>query len=168
MCRGQSPEVTIVRMSQLLETVGLSFSARAYPGGAPVRDRGHVALLERLRRRIPSTLEWRVEVPVVPMAAGPPDLRAWDAVIVGPDWRIGIEAETRVRDSQSLCRRTSLKLRDGDVDGVVLLLTDSRWHRELLRLAGPELRTLCPVAARPAMQALSAGLAPTGNALIVL
>lgn len=156
-------------MAHLLETVGLTLVARAYPGAAPVRDGVHVALLDRLRRRLPATLGWRVEVPVVAVhGSGPPDLRAWDAVIAGPGWRVAVEAETHVRDSQGLCRRLSLKLRDGDVDAVILLLVDSRWHRELLRLAEPELRTLCPVGARAALRALSDGHRPPGNAIVVL
>ena len=61
------------------------------------------------------------------------DLRAWDALIRGSGWRCGVEAETRPRDLQALERRLALKLRDGAVDMLVLLLLDSRYNRALVR-----------------------------------
>ena len=52
-------------------------------------------------------------------------------------WRHGYEAETRPTDLQALERRIELKARDGEVDGVSLLLIDSRHNREFVR-ANPE------------------------------
>jgi len=168
LCRAESKAVSVVRTSQLLEVVGLELSARAYPGSSPVRDGGHIALLGRLRARLHPSLTWRTEQPVIETStAAFRDLRAWDAMIGGIEWSIGIEAETHVRDTQALQRRVSLKQRDGAVDAVVLLLTDSTWHRELLRSV-PELLAEYPVTARTALRALRDGHRLKGNALVLL
>lgn len=167
--RGQSPDVSIVRAAQVLETVGLELSARAFPAGTPVRDGGQIALLARLRGRIHPALPWREEVPVVELAtAGLVDRRAWDAGIDAPGVRVRIEAETRVGDLQALERRLALKQRDGLPGCMILLLADTRHHRTLLEDAGDGLRALFPVRQRAALLALRAGRSPGGNALILL
>ena len=78
---------------------------RAYPAGDPIRDAGHTRLLDRLRRDLASGLQWRSEVPL-PIEG---DLRAWDAVIGGPGWRLMVEAETLIDDVQALERRLALE-----------------------------------------------------------
>jgi hypothetical protein len=67
----------------------------------------------------------RTEVPL-PIVG---DLRAWDAVIRGVDWRRPVEAETVVDDIQALERRLALKVRDGGVDGVILVIADTPRNR---------------------------------------
>jgi hypothetical protein len=169
ICRGRSPNVSIVRAAQVLEAVGLELSARAFPAGTPVRDAGQLALLARFRRRIHANLEWREEVPVVELAtAGVIDHRAWDAALDGPGVRVRVEAETHVGDVQALERRVALKQRDGAVPCVVLLLADTRHHRMLLEVAGDGLRAAFPVNQRSALAALRDGRTPKGNALVLL
>src|SRR5688572_9305039 len=128
--RGLTRGLTIEQSVVLLAGVGLELSARTYPAGEPLRDAGHVALLERFRGVLHASLRVRTEVPF-PM---PGDLRAWDLVLLGSDWRHAYEAETRPRDRQALERRLALKARDGDVEAVSLLLTDSRHNRDFVRL----------------------------------
>ena len=137
---------------------------RLYPGGDPIRDAAQFGLLSRLRGRIHPDLRWRTEVPL-PL---PGDRRAWDAVIAGPGFVVGVEAETRLRDIQAVARRTNLKQRDGALDRVLLLVADTRANRHALRQASDVLSTGFPVAQRDALRALNAGRAPAGNALIVL
>src|SRR3954469_7498326 len=87
ICRGQSPDLTIVRTAQLLAVIGLDLSARAFPSGPSVRDAGQVGLRKRLRARLPASLGWRTEVPGLDLPdAGSIDRRAWDAMIEGPGW----------------------------------------------------------------------------------
>jgi hypothetical protein len=161
--------VSIVRAAQVLEAVGLELSARAFPGGPPVRDGGQVRLLARLRGRISSELSWSEEVPVVELSTpGAIDHRAWDAGIDGPGVVVMVDAETHVGDLQALERRVALKQRDGHVGCVLLLLADTRHHRELLSAAGHGLRVAFPVSQRVALAALRAGRSPRGNALILL
>jgi hypothetical protein len=166
ICRGQSRNVSIMRVAELLEVVGLELGARAYPGSTPVRDRAQRSLLGRLRARVAPSLSWRLEVPVVDVA-GSLDRRAWDACITGADWLIGVDAETHVADWQAVQRRITMKQRDGQVDSVLLLLLESRWHRQVL--AGAEdLRGLFPVSARSALRALADGRRPGGSSIVLL
>ena len=175
ICRGGSPDVSIVRLAALLAAVGLDLSARAYPGGPPVRDRAHLALLGRLRQELPGSLTWRVEVPVVGDGpnglGGSPtwtDRRAWDARIEGSGWRIGVEAETRLGDVQALERRIALKERDGGIGVVLLLVNDTAHNRRILRDLSPGLRPRFPGSTRIALARLRLGQAPTSSTVIVL
>jgi transcriptional regulator with XRE-family HTH domain len=169
VCRGRSPDLSIVRAAQLMAVLGLELSARAFPAGPAVRDRAQVALLERLRARISPALSWRTEVPVIELPeSGRRDLRAWDAGIDGPGWSVRLDAETHIGDLQAVQRRVALKQRDGRVGCVILLLAETRHHAVLLRLAGDGLAAEFPVPARQALRALAAGRSPGGNALIRL
>jgi transcriptional regulator with XRE-family HTH domain len=168
-CQGRSPNVSLVLLARLAAIVGLELAGRTFPGGQPLRDGAQRALLERLRARVSLSTRWEVEVPVVlEPVEDRTDLRAWDAVVSSSDWRAGIEAETNVRDLQALLRRLALKKRDGDVKGgVVLALSDSRHHRELVRAAGPAFASAFPVPARQALARLRLGEAP-GDAVLLL
>jgi hypothetical protein len=156
--------LSIQQASTLLAAVGLELSIRTYPRGEPLRDAAHVALLERFRVRIHRTLRFRTEVPF----PAPDDRRAWDAVVYGAAWRHGVEAETRPRDRQALERRLALKLRDGDVTSMSLLLLDSRHNRDFVRANHEVLLERFPVPGRRALELLGAGANPAGDSLILL
>lgn len=98
----------MVVLSRLCAVVGLDLTARAYPGGSPIRDAGHARLLARLRAHLHESLRWLTEVPL----PNPGDPRAWDAMIRGAGWRYGTEAEPNPIDGQALIRRLTLKERD--------------------------------------------------------
>jgi transcriptional regulator with XRE-family HTH domain len=161
---GRVPDVGVVRLSSMLAIVGLDLSLRAYPGGAPLRDAGHAALLARFRARLHPSLDWRIEVPL----PGPSDRRAWDAMIRGASWRYGVEAETHPTDGQALARRLEMKVRDGNVDGLILVLAPTRHGRAFLAAAGDLLAPLFPVPAGLALERLAAGVDPGGSALVVV
>jgi transcriptional regulator with XRE-family HTH domain len=162
--RGLVATLTIDQASRLLAVVGLELSARAYPAGTPTRDAAHAALLGRLRGRLHGSLRWSTEVPL-PV---PGDLRAWDAVITGSGWWVGVEAETRPRDTQALLRRLGLKARDGEADVVLLALTDSRQNRDLVRSHRDDFATRFPIGGRRALELLGAGARPDGSAIVIL
>ena len=162
--RGGLDDLGLIAASELLAVVGLELSVRAYPSGGPLRDAAQQALLERLRSRIHRTLDWATEV-ALPLVG---DLRAWDALIRGRDWRCGVEAETRPRDLQALERRLALKMRDGAVDMLVLLLLDSRYNRALVREHADALHERFPIPGARALELLGAGVSPGGSALILL
>lgn len=162
--RGLSHGLTIQRASELLGVVGLELAAQAYPSGEPLRDRAHAALLDRLRVRLHPSLRFRTEVPF----PDPRDRRAWDAVVAGPGWRNGVEAETRPRDRQALERRLALKLRDGDVTHLTLLLLDSRHNRAFVRAHGDVLRDAFPLPGSRALELLAAGVDPGASAIVLL
>lgn len=175
ICRGQSKDVSIVRLSGLLAAVGLDLSARAFPGGLPVRDAAHISLLARFRARIPATVAWHAESPVVGSTSsshesspGVLDRRAWDAVIEGAGWRVGVEAETGLSDLQALERRIALKQRDGDVVAVLLVVNDTAHNRRIVADAGARLREQFPGTAHMAFRLLAAGEPPAKNTILVL
>jgi hypothetical protein len=162
--RGKAPHLTIVQASELLAAVGQELAIRAYPGGQPLRDTAHLALLGRLRALLHPSLTWRSEVPL----PSPGDLRAWDAMILGSDWRQGVEAETRLHDVQALQRRILLKQRDGDVDHVILLLADTRHNRTLLHGPGSVLTETFPMSARGLLGSLATGVYPAASGVVLL
>ena len=173
ICRSESRNVGVVRLATLLGAVGLELSARAFPAGPPIRDAAHVALLARLRARLSHTLHWQLEVPVVKSAGAlapvpSTDRRAWDAVVEGTSWSIGVEAETRLVDVQALYRRIALKRRDGTVDLVLLLVNATAHNRQVLHLEGTELRLQLAGSARMTLHALSSGLMPKADTVILL
>lgn len=85
-----------------------------------------------------------------------------------PEVRIGVEAETRLRDIQALDRRLALKERDGGMDRLILLVMASRSNREAIRSHGDILAARFPVPGARALEFLGAGVDPGGNALILL
>ncbi|CAN5756453.1 hypothetical protein BH24CHL5_BH24CHL5_00330 [soil metagenome] len=162
--RGLAEWAPLVGLAQLCAVVGLDLSARAYPGGSPIRDARHAALLNRLRTTLHPGLRWSTEVPL----PNPADQRAWDAMISGDGWRYGTEAELNPIDGQALIRRLTLKRRDGGVDGVILLLSDTRQSRIFRREMADLLATDFPVSGGIALARLQAGAAPGGSAIVVL
>jgi transcriptional regulator with XRE-family HTH domain len=159
-------DIGLVILARMCAVVGLDLAVRTFAGGRPITDAGHSRLLERLRRRIHRSVSMSVEVPL-PIAG---DQRAWDASLVGAHraWRYGVEAETNPLDGQAIVRRIQLKLRDGAVYGVILLLPETRQSRAFRREFGPLMVRDFPVAGSIALQRLEAGLDPGGNAVVVL
>lgn len=156
--------ITLRAAFEIAAVVGLDISVRTYAAGDPIRDVAQVRLLERLHRQLASTIGWETEVPLPSMG----DQRAWDGMLrIGPE-RWGVEAETRIGDLQARARSLQLKRRDGGVDGVILLLGDSRHHRSLVKDHPMLFEGLCPVPGQDALEALRAGRPPRGDALILL
>lgn len=162
--RALVPGLTIGDASAILAAVGLDLVVRTVPGGDPVRDAGHAALLARFRARLHPSLRWATEVPL-PI---PGDRRAWDGLVGGNGWRLGVEAEMRPGDLQALERRLALKQRDGGVDHLLLLLPDTRDNRRLVRAHAAAFRGRFPLLGAAAMAQLAAGEEPSGDALVLL
>jgi hypothetical protein len=156
--------VDVLQLARMLAVVGLELSARAYPAGQPIRDAGHLALIQRLRTRLHASVRLRTEVPF----PGAGDLRAWDAVILGREWSLPVEAETRPTDVQALIRRLAIKARDGAAEHVMLLLLDSRHNRDLFRAHRSALVERFPVPGPRAMELLGVGVNPGGSAIVLL
>lgn len=162
--RGLSPDLSIATAAQLHAVLGLRLSTRSYPDGDPIRDAGQQALLGRLLARCHPSLvrAWEVPFPT------PGDLRAWDATLRGDSFRVGVEAETRLRDIQALDRRLALKERDGGMDRLLLVVLDSRANRAVVRAHHAVFDARFPVAGARALELLAVGADPGGNALIRL
>ena len=153
-----------MQLARIGSVVGLDLSVRAYPNGAPLRDKAQLALLARFRERLSATLSVQSEVPL-PISG---DLRAWDLLILGAGDPIGVEAETRLADIQALERRIALKARDGHVSRVLLVASDTRGNRLAIRAAAQSLGDSFPVPGRVALAALGDGRDPGGSALILI
>ena len=162
--RGLTGSVSIEHAARIAAVIGCDLSVRIYPSGQPIRDTAHAALLRRFRQQLHPSLRLRTEVPF----PDPTDRRAWDAVIQGPGWRVGVEAETRPRDRQALERRLALKLRDGDVSSLVLLLLDSRYNRDFVRSNEEAFLDRFPMPASRMRELLKAGVDPGASSIVLL
>jgi transcriptional regulator with XRE-family HTH domain len=161
--RGDPGTMTIDLVARVAAVVGLDLAASLYPNGDPVRDRAQLALLARLRARLPEVTPWRTEVPV-PIAG---DLRSGDAVLGLPEADVLIEAETHLDDVQAVLRRAAAKARDLGARRLVLLVADTK-HNRRVTTDHPELRERFPVGTRACLAALRAGQDPGGDALAIL
>jgi transcriptional regulator with XRE-family HTH domain len=161
---GDTAEPSLELMAACCAVVGLELALRAYPAGDPIRDRAHLALLERFRGRLHPDLRWQTEVPL-PIAG---DLRAWDAEVRGATWRAWVDAETVVSDGQALGRRLALKARDAGAGHVILLVADTRANRAAIATLRPGLRHMLALDTRELLAALSAGRDPGSGGIVIL
>jgi transcriptional regulator with XRE-family HTH domain len=157
------PYVDFIEASKLAQVLGLELSVRCFATGAAVRDVGHVRLLTGLCEQTP-LVRWSLEhtIPI------PGDLRAWDAHAVIDGVGIGVAAETRLRDVQALLRREHAKMRDSDVELLILLVLGSRANRETLAAIRESLRTDLPLDSREILAALRAGERPRASGIVLL
>lgn len=120
--------VPLPRLCEIAAVLGVELSLGIHPAGEPIRDKAHQALLGRLRALLGPPYEMRREVPL-PL---PGDDRSWDAILRCGGIRIGVEAETRIRDIQALVRRIRGRERDGGVDAILIVLSDTAHNRRMV------------------------------------
>jgi transcriptional regulator with XRE-family HTH domain len=161
--RSQVREIGLIRATLISSVLGVDLSVKTYPGGPPLRDQAHAALLVRFERRVPSVWRASHESPI-PIRG---DQRAWDLRLDGPV-SIGVEGETRPTDLQAVERAIHLKQRDSAVTRTILLISDTERNRALLRVVLPVLRGSFPLSTREMLQALREGRDPGANGLVVL
>lgn len=162
--RGVASGLTIEDATVALAAVGLELSVRVYPGGAPIRDTAHAGVIARICSVCHRTIKVLTEVPM----PGTADQRAWDVVLVGPGWRHACEVETRPRDLQALERRIALKTRDSGIEGVSLVLLDSRHNRDFVAVHADALALRFPVPPSVAIASLRAGVDPGQGSIILI
>lgn len=161
--RAKWPEASLQSLAIAYSIVGHRMTARAYPIEAPLRDAAHVRLLGRLRALLPAGCPMWTEVPI---ARGDP--RAWDAVLDTVDGPCRVEAETALHDVQALERRVALKMVDGRVDRVILLVSDTTRNRLALRAAETLLDGRFPARGRRVLRDLRAGRCPPASGIALL
>ena len=161
---GRNESLSVVDMSAMLACSGLELSLRAYPSGGGLRDAPQIEILAEFRGLVVPPWGWASEVPM-PIAG---DLRAWDCVLSRAVFRVGVDAESRLRDAQAVDRRVMLKQRDSGVDRAVILIRGTRSNRAALHEFGHALRANFPIPSAVALQALREGKDPGGNAIIIL
>ncbi len=127
---GEVAAVTLTRLAEMASVLGYEISLGLHPIGDPIRDKGQQALARRFDA-IPSETWQSTSETLLPL---PGDRRAWDKLLqlIGTDYRVGVDLETRIRDIQELTRRTRLRERDGAVDAILIVLSDSATNRRLV------------------------------------
>lgn len=162
--RGLLEHVDVMLLAKFCAVVGLDLSIKAFPGGQPIRDAAHLAMLGEFRGLLHPSLDWATEVPL----PSPGDPRAWDGMVRGAGWRYGAEAETAPHDGQATLRRLMLKQRDGRVDGVLLILRATHQSRAFLREVADVAGSSLPVPGARALELLRVGASPGGSAIVML
>ena len=157
------PYPDIVEAARAARIVGLDLSVRCFPAAGRLRDAAHAALIRRFLARLPRGMGRRLEAPI-----GPGDPRAWDVLLGVGGVRIGVIAETRIRDLQALLRREHQKQLDSGVELLLLLVANTKHNRAALAEAGQFLAEVFPLGARPVLTALSRGQAPAANGVIII
>ena len=160
---GLTRKLDLVEAAQLCQVLGLDLSVRTFPTGAPIRDAGHVRLIDRFARATPS-MAWTREHPI-PISG---DLRAWDLFGRLDGHNIGVAAETKFRDEQALIRREHAKMRDAGVDRLILLIADTKANRATLREIRESLRAEFPLDGRQILTALNAGRDPGDSGIVLM
>jgi len=135
--------------------------ARLGPGAAAQPP---AALIARLLRLLSPTWHVAREVPF----PNPGDPRWWDVLLRRPDFRLGVEAETRIRDMQALVRRMKERAREGGADELLLILSDSGHNRGLVDELRDALGDDFAMARGDALRALRAGDGLGGSAVVLL
>lgn len=156
--------VSFVEVSEVAFLLGLELSAGLHLVGEPIRDKGHQALLGRLRVLLSTAFKVLAEVPL----PTPGDRRSWDLLLRLPAQLIGVEAETRIRDMQRLVRHVRQRERDGGADAIILLLADSRTNRDLVDELREALGPGYAVPPRHLLRSLRTGQPVSGSGVILL
>jgi transcriptional regulator with XRE-family HTH domain len=159
-------DLTVVRIAELAALLGLEPSLTLHPAGAPLRDKGHEALLARFLARLGTDWTVRREAPF----PTPGDPRWWDALLglARRNYVLGVEAETRLRDMQAQVRRIHGRVKDGGADDVLVILSDSASNRALAGDFRAALGADFATPPRAILRALSEGSPLPGSGLVVL
>ena len=96
------------------------------------------------------------------------DRRAWYGVATLDGRRLGCEAETRLQDIQALQRRLALKARDGQVDMLILVISNTPRNRDVLERHRESLRELLPLDSRVVLAGFRSGRLPERSGIVVL
>lgn len=130
-----------------------------------IRDRGAQRLIGRFCEILAPVWAVAREAPFPTLG----DLRSWDVLIrLEHAYRVGIEAETRLRDIQELVRRIRQRELHGRVDQILIVLSNSahnRLHADELRAALGSAYETSPHALRAAR---GNGQALPGSGVILL
>jgi transcriptional regulator with XRE-family HTH domain len=162
--RGARPFPDLILLATIARVVGLDLTLRCYQAAGPLRDEAHVRLVERFLARLAASVIRRLEAPI----RLPGDQRAWDVLLIVGGKRIGVAAETRLRDVQALLRHEQAKARDDGVDILLLVVADTHANRRALREASAVLAAELPMRTREVLWAMRRGQAPAASGIVVI
>jgi transcriptional regulator with XRE-family HTH domain len=145
--------------------LGLQPSLQLHAQDEPIRDRGHSRLIERFRSRLSPAWQAIHEAPFPNLG----DLRSWDLLLMlGDEQRIGVEAETRLRDQQLLVRRIRQRELHGGVDQILVVLSDSAHNRRQASVLRKALGERYGTRQADLLDALANGRSLTGSGLLLM
>jgi len=129
--RNKLPDLSMQHICEIASLLGFEVSLALHPIGDPIRDAGQQSLGKRFNALLGPA--WSVTDEV--LLPNPGDKRAWDKLLrlTGADERhvVGADLESRIYDIQALVRRTRERERDGGVDEILIVLSDSAHNRRL-------------------------------------
>lgn len=153
------PSLQLMDACVVAAVVGLDFSGRTFPLGAPIRDAAQAGRLLRLLSEVRAPLRYRTDV-ALPRRAEAPELRAWDALVEGIGERTGIELESRLIDMQATTRRHNIKRSDNQLDHFLLVIADTKHNRRVMREFAPLLGDLPQLRTANVIKLLRSGKHP--------
>ena len=152
----RQPSLSLLDACTVAAVVGLDFVGKAYPNRAPIRDAAQTPRLMVLLNNVAPPLRYLVEAPL-PRPGDAPELRAWDALLVGGGERTGIEFESRIGDFQATARRHNRKRADDPVDHFLLVVAGTKHNRRVMHEYGELLGELPRLRKAEVLHALRAG-----------
>jgi transcriptional regulator with XRE-family HTH domain len=156
---------TIGEICEVGALLGLKPTIQLHSDGEPLRDRGQLKLIGRFRSLLSQAWHVRMEAPFPTLG----DLRSWDVLIrLGSAYRVGVEAETRVRDNQELVRRIRQRELHGGVDEILVILSDSAHNRRVVGELREALGERYATPQRQLVEALRGGRPLPGSGVILL
>jgi transcriptional regulator with XRE-family HTH domain len=163
--RNEELRPDIVELCCAGRALGLQLGARYYVAHSPVRDAAQLSLLRRFEAELGAPLRMRREE-ALPI---PRDARAWDAIVEGSDRPFFVEGESHASGAQAVERQLRLKQRDDPrATVIVLLLTRSAHHRQLLAAHREVFRDLLPLDSGPILRAVRLGHRPPASGIVLL
>ena len=157
------PNVPLLRLVEMASVLGLEVSVRLHRVGDPIRDKASQALIGRFLALVGSG--YRVTREALLPSGGQ---RSWDILLRTGATLVGVEVITRVRDVQALVRLIRLRERDGGVDHVLLVLSDSGHNRAMLRQLLEALGPAFTTSRREIIDALRSSLPVPGSGVLLM
>jgi hypothetical protein len=162
---GRFLDVPVTTLSEIASALGMELHLSVHPIGDPIADKAQQPLVGRFLGVIASPPYRVFREALLP---SPGDRRAWDLLLRLDSLLVGVEAETRVRDIQALTRRIRERERDGGVDHILLILSDTAHNRRLAAQVREALGERFATAPASVLAALRSGRPIPGSALIVM
>ena len=161
-------DLDVIRLSEVASVLGFEISLGLHPIGDPIRDKGQLAVARRFEALLSEAWQQTDEM----LLPGAGEQRAWDKLLelVGcdPPYRVGVDIETRVRDIQALTRRTRGRERDGEVDAILIVLSDSATNRRLVDELRASLGPAYATSPRAIFSALRSGQRLVGSGVVLV
>ena len=157
---GSSGRLTILDAIVLADAVGLDLSIKAYPGRSPTRDAPQARRLRKFLASVRPPIQYRLEALLPAKESGPPERRAWDAILWDATGDTGVELEQRLYDVQAQTRRVLLKWRDSGVERMLLVIADTRGNRRVIDEFPDYFRELPRLRTANVLKLIEAGIRP--------